>query len=180
MTNRASLPPAQLLVFEFAPDARFEGQLGGAIERFESVGALRILEAMFIQRDAETGELVVIELRGDGAGGLISPILNFRLNSTARREATERALEASTSTIPPDTVRELGSALAPGAAMAALLVKHVWAEALTDAVARVSGAPLLTEFVEAITLAELTDELHSAAARREISLGTADAPAPDQ
>ena len=180
MSKQAALPPAQLLVFEFAPDAKFEGHLGGALERFESAGAFRILEAMFIQRDAETGELLVIELRGSGAGGLISPILDFRLDPAARRRATERALSASSSGIPADTLRELGSALAPGGAMAALLVKHEWAEALMDAVARSSGAPLLTDFVEAMTLAELSDELRAAAARRESSIGAGDAPARDQ
>jgi hypothetical protein len=180
MTIQAALPPAQLLVYEFPPEARFEGQLGGAIERFESGGALRILEAMFIQRDAESGELVVIEVRGTGAGGLISPILDFRLDPAARRRATDRALAASTSGIPGDTLRELGNALVPGAAMAALLVQHRWAEALEDAVARSSGAQLLTAFVEATSLAELAPELRSAAARRDVSVRVRDASARSQ
>jgi hypothetical protein len=168
--TQAALPTAQLLVYEFGPDAKFEGQLGGALERFESAGALRILEAMFIQRDAETDELVVIELRGSGAGGLISPILDFRFDPAARRRATNRALGASSPGIPAETLRELGGALAPGAAMAALLVKHEWAEALEDAVARTGGAPLLTEFVPATTLLELAAELRLAAGRRRVSV----------
>jgi hypothetical protein len=170
MSSPARLPAAQLLVYEFGPSGKFEGQLGGALERFESAGALRILEVMFIQRDAETGELEIIELSGDGAGGLISPILDFRFDSAARRRATDRALEASTSAIPADTLRELGSELAPGGAMAALLVKHEWAQALEDAVARTGGAPLLSQFVEARTLAELAHELRSAAGRRSVAL----------
>jgi hypothetical protein len=32
-------PPAQLLVCAFGPEARFEGQLVGALERLESGGA---------------------------------------------------------------------------------------------------------------------------------------------
>ncbi len=169
MTSAAALPHGQLLVYEFGPDAKFEGQLGGALERFEGRGPLRILEVMFIQRDAETGELVVIDLRGAGAGGLIAPILDFRLDPAARRRATERALRAGTPGIPGDTLRELGSTLAPGAAMAALLIEHAWAEALEDAVARTGGAPLVSEFVEARTLAELAPELLSAASRRDVS-----------
>jgi hypothetical protein len=171
VTIQAALPAIQLLVYEFGSDAKFEGQLGGALERFESAGALRILEAMFIQRDAETGELVVIELRGSGAGGLISPILDFRFDPAARRRATERALGASSSGIPGDTLRELGNALAPGGAMAALLIKHEWAEALQDAVARTGGSPLFSEFVQGATLPELADELRSAAGRRRASVG---------
>lgn len=166
VSSPAALPPVQLLVYEFGPDSRFEGQLGGALERFEGRGALRILEAMFIQRDADTGELVVIDLQGERAGGLIASILDFRLDPAARRRATERALRADTPGIPGDALRELGSALAPGAAIAALLLEHVWAEPLHDAVARTSGARLVNEFVEARTLAELVPELRSAAAHR--------------
>jgi hypothetical protein len=163
VSTRPAPPPVQLLVYQFGPDSRFEGQLGGALERFEGRGALRILEVMFIQRDAETGELVAIDLVGEGAGGLIAPILDFRLDAAARRRATERALQAGTPGIPGDTLRELGSALAPGAAIAALLLEHVWAEALEDAIARTAGARLINEFVEARTLAELGPQLQSAA-----------------
>lgn len=157
-----ALPNAQLLVFEFPPDARFEGQLGGALGRLESGGALRILEALFIQRDTETAELVVFDVRGDGAGGLIAPLLDFRLDPAARRRATERAFAAGTPGIPGDALKQLGTRLAPGAAIAALLIEHRWAAALTNAVAQTSGTPLLSEFVEPRTLAELTQELLSA------------------
>lgn len=173
MTSSPRLPPAQLLVYEFGPEGRFEGQLGGALERFEGSGGLRVLEVMFIQRDAETGELEMMALRGGGAGGLISPILDFRLDPGGRRRATERALAAGGSVIPADTLRELGSALVPGAAMAALLIEHRWAEGLEDAVARTGGTRLASEFVEARTLAELAGALSSAAERRSASVGRA-------
>jgi hypothetical protein len=168
--SQEALPPAQLLVYEFGPESKFEGQLGGALGRIESGGAVRILEAMLIQRDAETEELVVIALRGDGAGGVVAPVLDFRLDPAARRLATERAFDAGTPGISGDTLRELGRALAPGAAMAALLIEHVWAQALQDAVARSGGEPLGGEFVEARTLAELAPQLFSAAARRGSSV----------
>lgn len=57
---------------------------------------------MFIQRDAETGELVVFDVSGDGAAGLIAPLLDFRLDPAARRRAAERALAAGTPGIPGD------------------------------------------------------------------------------
>jgi hypothetical protein len=169
VTSQELHQPAQLLVYEFGPASKFEGQLGGALERLESGGALRILEALFIQRDAETREVVVLDLRRAGAAGLIAPILDFRLDPAERRRATERALGAGTPGIPGDTLRELGTSLAPGAAIAAVLIEHVWAEALEAAVARTGGAPLVSEFVDARTLAELAPELLSAASRRGVS-----------
>ena len=58
-----------------------------------------------------------------------------------------------------DLLRDLGAALEPGTALAAVLVEHVWARALEDAVSRVSGRPLATEFVEAARLSELPPDL---------------------
>ena len=162
--------PAQLFVYEFGQDARFEGELGGALQRLESGGAIRILEALFIQREAETGELVVFDVCGDGAGGLIAPLLDFRLDPAARRRATERALAADSPRIPSDTVQQLGSMLAPGKALAALLIEHRWAEALGDAVSQTGGERVLSKFVQARTLTELAPHLLSAASgRRDVA-----------
>jgi hypothetical protein len=163
MSARAASPRAQLLVYEFGPDARFEGQLGGALERIETGGTMRVLEAMFIQRDADTGELAVIDLQGDGAGSLIAPVLDFRLDPAGRRRATERALAAGTTGIPADTLRELGAPLAAGRAVAALLIEHLWAQALADAVTRTGGTELIDEFVEARSLTEVAPRLLAAA-----------------
>src|SRR4051794_38301035 len=84
-------PHSQLLVYRFAPDASFEGQLVGALERLESGGALRVLDALFVAREPETGELVAVEARRKGMGSLVAPLLDFRLDPGRRREATERA-----------------------------------------------------------------------------------------
>lgn len=162
VTARAPLPSTQLLVYGFGADADFEGQLVGALERIESGGALRILDALFVARDAETGELVAIGLEGDGAGGIVAPLLDFRLDAVARRRATERALDTRTGGELGELLRTLGSALEPGAALVALLVEHRWARALEDAVSRTGGAPLASEFVEATALTDLAPALLAA------------------
>lgn len=153
--------PVQLLVYGFGPDADFEGQLVGALERIESGGALRILDALFVGRDGETGELVAIDMRAGRVGGSVASLLGFRLDPVERRRATERTL-AGKSNVPGDTLRELGEELEPGAAVAAVLVEHVWAKALEEAVSRIGGTPLASEFVDATGLAELAARLRAA------------------
>jgi hypothetical protein len=143
---------AQLLVYAFGPDAGFEGQLLGALERLESGGALRILDTLFLHSDAETGELSAVGVRGDGAGRIVAPLLGFRLDPAERRKATARALRDGTVGMSGAAVEQLGSALKPGAAIAAVLVEHVWAEALQDAVSRTGGTALAGEFVDATAL----------------------------
>ena len=143
---------AQLFVYSFGPGAEFEGRLVGALERLESGGSLRILETLFLHSDAETGELSAIGARGDGAGRIVAPLLGFRLDPAERRRATERLLRDGTEGIPGTAVEQLGSTLEPGCAIAAVLVQHVWAEALEDAVARTGGTLLAGEFVDATAL----------------------------
>jgi hypothetical protein len=163
VTGQVTLPPAQLLLYTFGPDAYFQGQLVGALERIESGGALRILDALFVTSDPETGELVAIDLRG-GAGGIVAPLLDFRLDPASRRRATERALSPHASGLPAEALRELSEALEPGAAaMVAPLVEHAWAKTLEDAVSRTGGIPLANEFVDATTLAELAPDVVAAA-----------------
>jgi hypothetical protein len=141
--------PVQLLVYAFEPGAPFEGRLVGALERIEAGGALRVLEAMFVRRDSEGGELTAIDVRGRG-GGMTAPLLSFRLDPSARRRATEKALLADEGTL-----RELGDSLEPGAAIAAVLVEHTWAGALDDAVAASHGHELVSQTVAASALSEL-------------------------
>ena len=144
-----TLPSTQLLAFGFSAGASFEGQLVGAIERLESGGALRVLDAVFVAADEDTGERVAINLQGN-TGGLTSKLLDFRLDPGARRPTPERSLED-----------DLGGGLEPGSALAVLLVDHVWARGLDDAVARVGGRALKSEFVAAATLSDLAPELHT-------------------
>ena len=143
-----SRPAVQLLVYRFDRDAPFEGHLTGALERIENGGTLRVLEALFVKVDAETGELAAVDLRGRGIGGFISPLLRFRLEPAAQRRATEKALASEAG----QTVQELAHSLEPGAAIAALLVEHVWAGVVEDAVARTGGSEVANDFVDATAL----------------------------
>ena len=149
----------QLLMYRFDAAAHFQGQLVGALERMESGGTVRIVHALFVARDAETGELAALDLRRSGAGSLVSPVLEFRLDPRERERATERALAADGG----DTSRAVAAALAPGAALAAVLVEHTWAQVLDDAVSRAGGSAAPGGFVDADTLADSVDLLVAAA-----------------
>jgi hypothetical protein len=149
------VPYTQVLLYEFGPEARFEGQLVGALERLESGGALRILEAALVQRDSTTGELAAVDLPSNGAGGIAGPLIEFRLNPASRHRTTERAL-GERAGARGAALRELGEALAPGAAIAAVVIDHVWRRALEDAVSRIGGTPVAGGFVQAEGAADLT------------------------
>jgi hypothetical protein len=146
---------AQLLMYRFEPGARFEGQLVGALERAESGGTLRIRDMLFVMNDPETGDLAAIEVRGKGSGTLVAPLVAFRLDAAERHRATERALGGERG----ETLRRMGNSLEPGAALVAVLVEHVWARAVADAVSRTGGSVVAEEFVDAAASTALGPEL---------------------
>jgi hypothetical protein len=148
----------QLLVYRFAPGVSFEGQLVGALERAESGGAIRILDALLLAREPDSGALVAAALEG-GTGGVLSQLLDFRLNPAARGTSTERVLAGPKA----ELVELLGRTIEPGGAVAALLVEHVWAAALGDAVNRLGGSEAAIALVEADGLADVTHLLIAAA-----------------
>ena len=157
----------QLLAFRFGAGARFEGGLVGALERAESGGTLRIRDVLFVGREPDSGDLMAIDARGRGQGSVVSALLGFRLDPAERGRSTERALRAHDRGDQPNPLRELGQTLQPGEAIAAVLVEHVWAHAVDDAVERAGGAPLLSAFVDSTEMTELTAELAAAAARAQ-------------
>ena len=91
---------AQLLVYRFGPNAGFEGRLVGALERIEAGGAVKIAGALFVACDPDSGDLVAIDLKSGGAGGIVGPLLQFRLEPRERHRATERALSPDQSGVP--------------------------------------------------------------------------------
>jgi hypothetical protein len=157
-------PNIQLLAFRFDPGAQFEGQLVGAIERIESGGTLHIREVLFVGRDPQTGELLAAAAHGRQQGSLVAPLLGFRLDPSERARATQRALRAYDRGTEPNPLRVLAEPLPPGGAVAAMLVEHVWAQAVDDAVARIGGTALADAFVASTELTELVSQLSAAMA----------------
>jgi hypothetical protein len=150
----------QLLVYAFAPDTGFEGQLVGALERIESGGA-RVIDVLFLHSDPATGELSAFAMRGREPGRIVRPALDFRLDAGRRRRATEKTLRDGTAGMTGDEVKALASALKPGSAVAAVLLKLAAAQPLDDAASRIGGTPLANRSVDAtaLTAALLREDL---------------------
>ena len=150
----------QVLAYRFGSESRFEGQLVGALERIESGGAMRVLDALFVAREPESGELTAVSLSG-GAGGIIGQLLDFRLDPGKRKGATQKALSGPSG----ETIEALAATLEPGGAFAAVLVEHVWALTLGEAVQRIGGAEAASVFVDVGRLGEVAEALLAAAAQ---------------
>jgi hypothetical protein len=105
MTNAVSLIAAG-----FGPDAVFEGRIVAELERLEQTGALRVLDVLFVRRNAD------------------SDALETRSGIPGRPTVVSQA-----------DVDEVSSALEPGQAAGLLLIEHVWAGELEDAIGATGG-----------------------------------------
>jgi len=147
--------PKQFLAFTFRSDSTFEGQLVGALERIETGAAVRVVDGLFVARDRESGELSAIAIGDRLSSRSTSRLLGFRLDAKDRRAATQDALDGDAG----QAVQSLAAQLRPGSAIAVLLLEHAWADALAEAVARIGGAEVASDFVDASHLSELTPRL---------------------
>jgi hypothetical protein len=142
---------SQLLLYRFGADARYEGQLVGALERIQSRSRLDVLELLFVSRDAESAELHAISAAGRDFGSLVTALLDFRLDAGRRRRATERARRGAGGA----AVADLGAGLEAGEAVAVVLVDQAAVAALEEAVAASGGTAMASSVVEATRLADV-------------------------
>jgi hypothetical protein len=161
-----SAAPVELVISRFGPGARFEGEMVGALQRLDVVDSLAVLDALFVQTDATTGDVSAFDACGTDLRSALVDLLDFRLDPVARARATQQALADESGGVPGATVREVADALEPGGALVAVLVQHGGAEVLDEAVARVGGSLLVRADVEATRLADVPAQLRTAAARR--------------
>jgi hypothetical protein len=126
--------PVQLLILHFGPAAGLDGGLVPALRRVDLGTSLNVLDALFVRKNPET-----------------------------RRLATESALSGEATGGAGSVLREVVAGLAPGDAVAVLLVEHVWTRRLDDEVARLGGATMVSRFVDGATLADVTEDMRDAA-----------------
>jgi hypothetical protein len=153
---------AHLRAYRFEPGAVFEGGLLGAIERMELGGGAKLLDALFVRRDAESGALDAVDLATGGAGATFASLLDFRLDAGRRGAITERTLAEHRGGVPRPLIEAVAATLEAGAAILAVLHTGRAPTVLDDSVARAHGRLLAADPVDAQTLADVGEQLLTA------------------
>ena len=83
---------AHLRIYRFDPGAVFEGGLLAALERMQLGEDWKLLDVLFVTRDATSGEFEAVDLGTGGADATLASLLDFRLDPGRRRALTERTL----------------------------------------------------------------------------------------
>jgi|SRR5215207_7504765 len=168
----AEIGPVQLISIGFDRDANFEGKVIDELAKLESERTIRILDVLFIARDTDSDDTVVLEHPGaENLGGIVGALLGFEFEGEAESPIAAGGEEHAFGFTQQD-IQEMASGLGPGESAGLLLIEHVWARdlrrAFRDAGGRLLGEGFLTpETIRAVEpeLAAMSDAI--AAMERE-------------
>jgi hypothetical protein len=147
----SEIGPVQVLAVGFPPGAPFEGAIIEELARLEGEGTIRVLDRLFVQKDAESGDLIALDLDGgENFGAIVGTLMGFEF-------------EEHESPDPERDLQEIAATLEPGASAGILLVEHVWARGVRDAIRATGGEALLEGFLSPAALAKVAPEVSAMA-----------------
>ena len=151
--------PVQLLNIGFEPGANFEGRIADELARLESDRTIRVLDLLFIGRDTDSNEIVVLEHQEESMGAIVGALLGLRLDGEQEQEHSFGFSESE--------IEQMGAGLDPGGAAGLMLIEHVWARDLKRAVRDAGGRMLSQDFLTPETVAAAEPELAAMSAAIE-------------
>jgi uncharacterized membrane protein len=152
-----NIGPVQLLAVGFDPNARFEGRIIDELENLERHETIRILDLLFVGKDAETGDLLALDYQGEELGAIVGALLGFDFEDEQLSEPS--GIEGHAFGLSQSEIQEIAASLHPGSSAGFLLIEHVWARNLKDAIRDAGGFPLGEGFLTPETLAAVATEL---------------------
>ena len=152
MNELAQIGPVQLMSVGFEPGANFEGRIADELAKLEAAGTIRLLDLLFVIRDTDSDELVVLEHQEETMGAVVGALLGLKLEG--EQAEGERSFGMTTAEI-----QEMGAALPPGGAAGVMLIEHAWARDLKRAIRDAGGRPLGDEFLTPETVAAMEPQL---------------------
>jgi hypothetical protein len=155
----SEIGPVQLLNIGFEPGANFEGRIADELARLESDRTIRVLDLLFIGRDTDSNEIVVLEHQEESMGAIVGALLGLQLDGEAQQEHSFGFSEAE--------IEQMGAGLDPGGAAGLMLIEHVWARDLKRAVRDAGGRMLSQDFLTPETVAAAEPELAAMSAAIE-------------
>jgi hypothetical protein len=141
-----SYGPIELLVVRF-PGNRFTGEIAPAFEDLVETGTIRIIDLLFVTKDAG-GVVDVVEI--DGLGEATFATLNPLVGEVAGLLNEEDA-------------RHFSAALEPNSSAALLLFENTWAARFAQAIRNASGEVVLNERIPRAVVEELVEAAGAAA-----------------
>jgi uncharacterized membrane protein len=152
--------PVQLLAVGFDPEARFEGRIMDEPAKLERHETIRILDLLFVGKDAETGDLLALDYQGEDLGAIVGALLGFEFEDDGeRQDGSLQEIQAHAFGLSQREIHGIAASLKPGSSAGFLLIEHVWARDLKRAIRDAGGFPLGEGFLTPETLTPVALEL---------------------
>src|SRR5215210_7948540 len=152
--------PVQLVAIGFTPEAEFEGRIMEELENLERHETIRILDLLFVGKDAETGDLLALDYQGEELGAIVGSLLGFEFEDDGELEGgSTEAAEGHAFGLSQREIHDIAASRHPGDSAGFLLIEHVWARELKRAIRDAGGFPLGEGFLTPETIAEVAAEL---------------------
>jgi uncharacterized membrane protein len=152
-----NIGPVQLLAIGFDQDARFEGKIMDELENLERHETIRILDLLFVGKDAEMGDLLALDYQGEELGAIVGALLGFDFEDEQPSGVSE--IEGHAFGLSQREIQGIAASLKPGSSAGFVLIEHVWARELKRAIRDAGGFPLGEGFLTPETLTEVAPEL---------------------
>ena len=149
--------PVQLVAIGFAPEAKFEGRVMDELSRLERHETIRILDLLFVHKDAQTGDLLALDYQGEELGAIVGALLGFEFEGDLPSDTQE--IESHAFGLSQREIVEIAASLDPGSSAGFLLIEHVWARNLKRAIRDAGGFPLGEGFLTPEAIAAVGAEL---------------------
>ncbi|MEI7760389.1 MAG: hypothetical protein WCJ67_06400 [Thermoleophilia bacterium] len=156
-----AIGPVQMLVLGFA-EPNFTGKIAAELDRLREHEFVKIVDALVVQKDAEgtITALQVSDLSQDEAtemGAIAGALVGFGVG-----EGDEDAIEAGAELgaeamadghlIPEEDALYIADAIPNGSTAAIILLEHLWAIPLRQAIVEAGGTALADEWIHASDL----------------------------
>jgi uncharacterized membrane protein len=153
----AEIGPVQLIAIGFGPDAKFEGRVMAELAELERQETIRLLDLLFVNKDADSGDLVALDYQGEDLGAIVGALLGFEFDGDGE-QAAGTAGEEHAFGLSKEQIEAMGEALKPGHSAGFLLVEHVWARDFKRAVRDAGGVPIGEGFLTPEAIAAVAAE----------------------
>jgi uncharacterized membrane protein len=152
--------PVQLVAIGFPLEAEFEGRIMDELARLESHETIRVLDLLFVGKDAETGDLLALDYQGEELGAIVGALLGFEFEDDGEEpDGTTEGIQGHAFGLSRSEIQGIAASLHPGDSAGFLLIEHVWARDLKTAIRDAGGFPLGEGFLTPETLAAVGTEL---------------------
>jgi len=175
------LGPIQLLVVGFETNEKFKGDIKRELTALRTRGVIRVLDLLFVLKD-ENGDVFAMEdtdlAPGEDAemGRLISQMLGLSEGSAASGGIDTNALTDTSRDygLTNEDILDVANQIEAGTSAGILLVEHVWAAGLKQAIREAGGYPIAQGFLTPEAFMMIGEEV-KAIAEAEMAIEVAEA-----